>query len=137
MQLAVLNLGANRRRGQESRDLLPVDQGCLISRGVSRTTRGARGQGQVMVGGAWGAGLVEADLVEPGEPVVAAGQHGVVLDDADVGEHLDVGGSPLALEPYIHRLPGAQIAYHPNGRRPDEQGPFPVEGETPVATQQG
>ena len=39
MQLAVLNLGANRRRGQGSRDLLPVDQGCLISRGVSRTTR--------------------------------------------------------------------------------------------------
>ena len=90
-----------------------------------------------MVGGAWGAGLVEADLVEPGEPVVAAGQHGVVLDDTGVGEHLDIGGSPLALEPYIHRLPGAQIAY-PRGRDGDPiAGSFAVEGETPVATQPG
>jgi hypothetical protein len=38
------------------------------------------------------------------------GRHGVVLDDTGVGEHLDIGGSPLALS-RIYRLAGAQIAY--------------------------
>jgi hypothetical protein len=100
--------------------LVPADQRLLDQPWCQPHDSGAGGQGQVMVGGAWVAGLVEADLVEPGEPVVVAGQHGVVLDDTGVGEHLDIGGSPLAFERYIQRLPGAQIAYpRGTGRRSD------------------
>ena len=72
---------------------------------------GACGPGQVQVGGVRGAGRVEADLVEFSEAVVVARYDGVQLDNAGlVGADLNLGRSPLALEPDIHRLAGAQVA---------------------------
>jgi hypothetical protein len=75
----------------------------------------------VEVGGIWGAGLVEADLVEVGPPVVVAGEYGEVLDDAGlVVRDPDVGGPPLAVQPDVDRLSGAEVA-HPRKLGSDQQ----------------
>ena len=72
---------------------------------------GACGPGQVQVGGVRGAGRVEADLVELSEAVVVARHDGVQLGNAGlVGADLNLGRSPLAPEPDVHRLAGAQVA---------------------------
>jgi hypothetical protein len=77
----------------------------------------------VKVVGAGVAALIEADLVEPGEPVVITGHQCQVLDGAGlVGHDMDIGGSPLAGETDVHRFAGAQVA-RPGKLRADHQGP--------------
>src|SRR5450755_4943999 len=72
---------------------------------------GARGPGQLEVGRVRVTVLIEADLVELGEVAVVARHDGVVLGNAGlVGEDLNVGRSPLAFEPDVHRLTGAEVA---------------------------
>ena len=84
---------------------------------------GARGPGQVQVGGVRGAGRVEADLVELGEAVVVARHDAVQFGNAGlVGADVNLGRPPLAPEPDVHRLAGAQVA-SPRKRRTDQQAP--------------
>jgi len=84
---------------------------------------GARGPGQAQVGGVRGADRVEADLVELSEAVVVARHDAVQLDNAGlVGADVNLGRPPLALEPDVHRLAGAQVS-SPRKRRTDQQAP--------------
>jgi hypothetical protein len=84
MRLAVLNLGGEPTMGSSGIVGFVAGRsgaGALISVGPAGRLgcpRPRLGEGRR----ARVAGLIEADLVEPGEPVVVAGQHGVVLDDA-------------------------------------------------------
>src|SRR5664279_1043196 len=81
----------------------------------------AGGPGKVKVGRFRLAGLVHTDLVELRELAVVARHHSIVLDDAGlIGHDRNVGPSPLALQAYVHRLAGAQVASPPE-RRADQQ----------------
>src|SRR3954471_13678645 len=82
---------------------------------------GAIGPGTVQVVGAGLAVAADAHLVEVGERLVVLAHDRVHAGDAGlVGEGLDVGQPAPAVEQYLDRLAGAQVAA-PAERRADQQ----------------